>query len=121
MKNTLLVVGNDLRNVYDDVVKRNDYLAHLATSGEEALKFLEENNDVKAILLDLTCPSTVMTGDEFYTQVRTQPQWRHVKFLVMSDWSGLPRRSAQMGADDYAMKPAKLAQLEEQLHHLMRS
>lgn len=120
MSQSVLVVEDaaDLRSLYKMIFRRKPYGLHLAATGEEALEILAREPDIRVVLLDLTLPG--ISGEEVLQQARQNPQYKDLKFIVMSGWDDLKQRSEAMGADGFARKPAVLPELEKQVEALLQ-
>lgn len=92
-----------------------------AENGEEALKILEENSDVKLILLDWHMP--VMNGYEFLLKLRANPKWSDIKVMMVTTEN--QQRSVidaiMAGANEYLMKPFDKEMLEVKIRYLLEA
>ncbi len=90
-----------------------------AANGEEALKVLEENPDVKLVLLDWHMP--VMNGYEFLKNIRAQDKWNHVKVMMVTTENQEKSviDAIVAGANEYLMKPFDQEMLESKIRWLM--
>lgn len=90
-----------------------------AEDGEEALKVLEENPDIKLILLDWYMP--VMNGFEFLKKVRANPQWNEVKIMMVTTENQQKNilEAIMNGANEYLMKPFDKEMLKVKIQFLL--
>jgi CheY-like chemotaxis protein len=93
------------------------FVVHHVTNGAEAVNFLRDALESKeplpqVILLDLKMP--VMNGFEVLEWMRTQvfPAEMRVIVLSGSDHQKDKDRAAQLGVNDYLMKPARIDDLK---------
>lgn len=92
-----LLVGNILREQGFDVV--------VAGHGQEGLKRLEENPEIRLVLVDWNMP--VMDGLEFIEAVRKERAWDDVQLVMVTTEteSEQVQRAITAGANEYVMKP----------------
>jgi two-component system chemotaxis response regulator CheY len=92
-----------------------------AENGEEALKVLEENPDVKLILLDWHMP--VMNGYEFLLKVRSNPKYSDVKIMMVTTENQQKSvvEAIMAGANEYLMKPFDKEMLETKIKYLLEA
>ncbi len=90
-----------------------------AEHGEEALQVLEENPDIKLILLDWHMP--VMNGYEFLKKVRENPKWNEIKIMMVTTENQQKSviDAIMAGANEYLMKPFDKEMLETKIRYLM--
>lgn len=92
-----LLVGNILRTQGFDVVA--------ASHGQEGLERLEENPEIRLVLVDWNMP--VMDGLEFILAVRKVRAWDEVQLVMVTTEteSEQVQRAMTAGANEYVMKP----------------
>ncbi|PMP95540.1 MAG: response regulator [Thermodesulfobacterium geofontis] len=92
-----------------------------AENGEEALKILEKNSDIKLILLDWYMP--IMNGYEFLLKLRSNPKWSDIKVMMVTTEN--QQRSVidaiMAGANEYLMKPFDKEMLEVKIKYLLEA
>ncbi|MCD6490548.1 MAG: response regulator [Thermodesulfobacterium sp.] len=90
-----------------------------ASNGEEALKVLENNPDIKLILLDWHMP--VMNGYEFLLKLRANPKWSDIKVMMVTTENQQKSiiDAIMAGANEYLMKPFDKEMLEVKIKYLM--
>jgi len=76
-----------------------------AKNGKEALEQLENNNDIKLILLDVNMP--VMDGMEFLEIIRTQEKYDHIKVIMQTTETSKKQveKAIKFKISGYLMKP----------------
>ncbi len=84
-----------------------------AHNGEEAIKIIEENPDLDVILLDVMLPDT--NGIDILEQVR--PYLQNTVIIMVTGVNDLETvvNAMKLGADDYAVKPFRLGDLEAKI------
>lgn len=92
-----LLVGNILREQGYGVVAAGD--------GREGLQRLEENPEIRLVLVDWNMP--VMDGLEFIQAVRKVRAWDEVRLVMVTTEteSEQVQRAITAGANEYVMKP----------------
>jgi len=90
-----------------------------AENGEIALKVLEENPDIKLILLDWHMP--VMNGYEFLLKVRSNSNWSDVKIIMVTTENQQKSivEAIMAGANEYLMKPFDKEMLETKIKYVL--
>jgi CheY-like chemotaxis protein len=104
----LLVVDDDpsIRESLADLLHDEGYTVMTAVNGKDALARLRASHTTPCvILLDLMMP--VMSGPEFYDELRNDPSLADIPIVVISaDGNGL--RKAQAMASEFIAKPVKI-------------
>ena len=92
-----------------------------AGNGKEALKVLEENPDIKLILLDWHMP--VMNGYEFLLKLRANPKWSDIKVMMVTTENQQKSiiDAIMAGANEYLMKPFDKEMLKVKIKYLMET
>ena len=92
-----------------------------AGNGKEALKILEENPDIKLILLDWHMP--VMNGYEFLLKLRANPTWSDIKVMIVTTENQQKSiiDAIMAGANEYLMKPFDKEMLKVKIKYLMET
>jgi len=90
-----------------------------AENGEIALKVLEENSDIKLILLDWHMP--VMNGYEFLLKVRSNPNWLDIKVIMVTTENQQKSivEAIMAGVNEYLMKPFDKEMLETKIKYVL--
>ena len=110
---TLLVVDDDLRNVFalSKILKKAGANVVIADTGTLALEKLETEETLNAILLDIMMPE--MDGYETTRRIREHPRYAEVPIVMLSAKT-MPDEEAkclEVGANGYVSKPVDLQQL----------
>ncbi len=113
----VLLVDDDLRNSFalSRLLESHGLRVHLAESGQQALEFLEENNQIELLLLDMMMP--VMDGREVLKQLRSKVEFRLMPVIILTA-SMLKEdeiRCRATGADDYLQKPVEIRVLMDHI------
>jgi len=89
------------------VLEKANYLPLKAVQGEEALKLLQENLDVVAVLMD--CQMPVMDGFEATKRIRQLDQFRELPIIAVTAniSESDQQRCRDVGMSDYLAKPVK--------------
>jgi len=107
---SILIVDDDLRlsAILSEDLNEIGYYAHFATSAEDALNYLSTNN-VDLILLDLKMPEK----DGFYLLSKVREANKNIKIIVLTANVDVESavKAAQLGVDDYILKPYKFEKL----------
>ena len=80
----ILVVDDDElnRKILNDILEEESFKVLEAEDGAQALKMLEEDNDIKIILLDRMMPT--MNGMEFMDHFSKNAKWRNKKVIMQT-------------------------------------
>lgn len=110
---TVLVVDDDVRNIYSltkalESVKMN---VLTAIDGKEAIKAMNENNNIDVVLLDMMMPN--MDGYETATMIRKNKNWKNLPVIAVTAkaMTGDRDKCINAGASDYITKPVDVDQL----------
>lgn len=75
-----------------------------AAHGEEALVYLEDNNDTKLVIADVKMP--VVSGEEFLAEIRTNYEDSELGVILLGEKDDVTEaRVLKNGANDYLIKP----------------
>jgi CheY-like chemotaxis protein len=74
--------NNDMRLLLRDLLEWGGHEVILARTGREGLELLQSNQIPDLIISDITMPQ--MDGIEFFHHVRANPDWSHIRFVIMS-------------------------------------
>ncbi len=117
MKDILIIEDNiELVTIISDFLTSSGYSVEMKTSGEEGLKYLEEN-EVKLLLLDIMLEG--INGFEVCSKVR---QLQTIPIIMMSALSDKESKilCLEIGADDYIEKPFTPQFLKAKINALLR-
>lgn len=115
---TLLLVEDDL-TILESLkfcLKKENFDVLTATTGEIALKLIEEN-EVNILLLDINLPD--FNGLELYHKVKEKKDIPTI-FLTACDLEPTIVQALDMGADDYITKPFKTRELISRINSVLR-
>ncbi|MBN1398603.1 MAG: response regulator [Bacteroidetes bacterium] len=107
-KETVLIVDSDqddLISVARALIGRG-YDVRVARHPDEAIQFLN-NTKLDLVLSEVVFPQIDTDGFEFYEKVRSNKQWNHIPFLMMT-YPGdarIVRAGLRMGVDYFLPKP----------------
>lgn len=103
----LLIVDDDpaIRETLADLLHDEGYVVMTAVNGKDALTRLRASDSRPCvILLDLMMP--VMSGTEFYDEMRNDPALADIPVVVISA-DGNARRKVQAMGSEFIAKPVK--------------
>jgi CheY-like chemotaxis protein len=104
----LLVVDDDaaIRETLAEILHDEGYTVMTAVNGQDALDRLRASDATPCvILLDLMMP--VMSGPEFYDEMRSDPSLAEIPVVVISA-DGNARRKVQSMGGEFIAKPVKI-------------
>lgn len=107
---SILIVDDDLKlcATLSEDLNEIGYFTHFVTSVEDALNYLS-NSDVNLILLDLKMP----VQDGFHLLSSVKKLSPEIKIIVLTANIDVDSavKAAQLGVDDYILKPFKFDKL----------
>jgi PAS domain S-box-containing protein len=110
---TVLIVDDDMRNVYSITKALENYRMKVITAGtgDEALEQLKKNNKIEIILMDLMMPG--MDGLEAMKNIRMIKDFEKLPIIAVTAKAMLGDRAKciDAGASDYISKPVDIDQL----------
>lgn len=111
---TILVVDDvkEQRDLASNILKKLDYRVILADNGLEAVKTINENNDIDVVILDMIMPPGI-DGLETFRRLRAiKPQQ---KAIIVSGFSETDRvkEARRIGAGTYLRKPYLMSNLAQ--------
>lgn len=120
---TVLLVDDDydIRTVLSEVLEQEGFVVGVATNGQEAIAYLENNPGPSLILLDLMMP--VMNGFEFRDFQMANTAWAKIPVIVMSADGGQQQASKQerLRGAVFVKKPPDLQDFLEMVHSQVES
>jgi signal transduction histidine kinase/DNA-binding response OmpR family regulator len=109
----VLVVDDDVRNLFALTTAFERYNIHSITaeSGQEAMKILDEANDIDIVLMDIMMPE--MDGYETTQKIRREHKNTSLPIIAVTAkaMKGDREKCIEAGASDYITKPVKIDQL----------
>ncbi|WP_297056862.1 response regulator [Thermosulfurimonas sp.] len=119
MKALVVDDSKSIRQIERRYLEEMGFTVVEAENGEEALKILRENPDVRLIILDWHMP--VMNGYEFLKTVRANPEWNQVKIMMVTTENQQKSviDALMAGANEYLMKPFDREMLETKIRFLL--
>ena len=116
-----ILVADDEPNIVtalEFLLERNGYQVRTARNGDEALKAIE-SDPPDLVLLDIMMP--VKSGYEVCRRIREEPEWRHIKVVMLSakGRDAEVSKGLAMGADLYVTKPFSTRELLGQIQALL--
>ncbi|HWH17505.1 MAG TPA: response regulator [Allosphingosinicella sp.] len=107
---TILVVDDDIRNIYSltSVLETYDATVLHAERGREGIKILEENPSIDVALIDIMMPE--MDGYETMQQIRARKALADVPLIAVTAkaMKGDRQKCLDAGASDYIAKPVDM-------------
>ncbi|HHI96997.1 MAG TPA: response regulator [Thermodesulfatator atlanticus] len=119
MKALVVDDSKSIRQIEKRYLSQMGFSVVEAENGEQALKVLEENPDVKLVLLDWHMP--VMNGYEFLKKMRQNAHWNHIKVMMVTTENQEKSviDAIMAGANEYLMKPFDQEMLENKIRWLL--
>ncbi|RYF93931.1 MAG: response regulator, partial [Chitinophagaceae bacterium] len=109
----VLVVDDDVRNLFalTTAFERYNIDTITAESGQEAMRILEENNEIDIVLMDIMMPE--MDGYETTQKIRREHKNTSLPIIAVTAkaMKGDREKCIEAGASDYITKPVKIDQL----------
>ncbi|MBN8877093.1 MAG: HAMP domain-containing protein [Sphingobacteriales bacterium] len=109
----VLVVDDDVRNLFALTTAFERYNIHTITaeSGQEAMRILEEDNNIDIVLMDIMMPE--MDGYETTQKIRREHKNTSLPIIAVTAkaMKGDREKCIEAGASDYITKPVKIDQL----------
>lgn len=106
----ILIVDDDIKNIFvlDAALKEFNATTFTAFNGQEALDFLDNNNNIDLILMDIMMP--VMNGYEAMEKIRENDNLKQIPIIAVTAKAMKEDREKciSLGADDYMSKPIDL-------------
>ena len=109
----VLVVDDDIRNIFalNSLLERHSMEVITATNGQEAIKLVENTENLSLVLMDVMMPE--MDGYETMRRIRMQQQFRTLPIIALTAkaMKGDREKCLEAGASDYVAKPVNTEQL----------
>ena len=123
MTKKVMIVDDDPGVVF--TVKRGmegddkDYEIIAASSGQECLQLLKNEQIPDLILLDVMMPE--MTGWEVYRKLKENDQWKDIPVVFLTARTDyMAKNAGSFLGDDYIEKPFKLPEFKERIEKILR-
>lgn len=117
MNSKILIVEDDAlsRTLISKALTQKGHRLVLAASGEEALELLDINSDIDIIILDWILPG--IDGLEVCRQIRQKEKDSFCYIIMLTSREGrkILIDAYESGADDFAVKPFKLDEMEARI------
>ena len=116
-----ILIADDEPNIVtalEFLLERAGYEVRTAGNGDEALGAITKDPP-DLVLLDIMMP--VKSGYEVCKRIRDEPQWQHVKVVMLSakGRDAEVNKGMAVGADLYVTKPFSTRELMEQIRGLL--
>jgi len=109
----VLVVDDDVRNIFalNSILERRGMQVVSANNGMDAIKLLEDSEDLSLVLMDVMMPE--MDGYETMRRIRSNPRFRMLPIIALTAkaMKGDREKCLEAGASDYVAKPVDTGQL----------
>ncbi len=109
----VLVVDDDMRNVFSLSTLLEEHEMHVITAGDgrESLESLEDNPDTTLVLMDIMMPE--MDGYEAMRHIRSNQRFEKLPIIALTAkaMQGDREKCIEAGASDYITKPVDSKQL----------
>ncbi len=109
----VLIVDDDVRNIFSltSVLEDHGMNVRFAENGKDAIKALDEDSDVDAILMDVMMPE--MDGYETTRAIRGMDKFKSLPIIALTAkaMKGDREKCIAAGASDYITKPVDTEQL----------
>ncbi len=116
MKNILIVDDEEgIRGLYESELQTEGFVTHSVSSGEEALRFVGENQRVDLVILDIKMEN--MNGLEVLEEFRTK--FKGVPVILNSAYSTYKNNFTSWLADAYLVKSSNLTELKDKVKELL--
>jgi DNA-binding response OmpR family regulator len=116
-----VLIADDEPNIVaalEYLLQQGGYEVLIARNGDEALAVLEERVP-DLVLLDVMMPRK--SGYEICSRIRNQPEWRHIKIVMLSakGRDAEVSKGLALGADLYVTKPFSTRELMGKINGLL--
>jgi DNA-binding response OmpR family regulator len=117
MKNILIVDDEqDIRALYESELSGEGFATHSVGSGEEAMQFIERDNDIDLVILDIKMGQ--MDGLQVLEKLRNKRT--NVPVILNSAYSTYKSNFSSWLADAYLVKSSNLTELKDQVKELLK-
>jgi DNA-binding response OmpR family regulator len=116
MKSILIVDDEeDIRSLYESELNGEGFRTHSVSTGEEALRFVEENSEIDLVILDIKLER--MDGLRVLEELRNKKAT--IPVILNSAYSTYKSNFNSWLADAYLVKSADLSELKNQVKELL--
>ncbi len=117
---TILIVEDEVvsRFLFEKALKKTKANLFFAGDGEEAVRIVEENDEIDVVLMDIRLPK--MNGLE--ATVKIKELWPELPVIIQTAYAmqSTKDEALKSGCDDFITKPIKIETLLSTLHkHLI--
>ncbi|MBV9564899.1 MAG: response regulator, partial [Bradyrhizobium sp.] len=110
---TVLLVDDDARNIFalSSVLERRGMKVLTATTGSEAVAWVEQSSEIAIVLMDIMMPQ--MDGYQTIGAIRQNPSFARLPIIALTAkaMKGDREKCLEAGASDYLAKPVNTEQL----------
>lgn len=99
---------DDIREIIQNILSKENYEVILARDGNEALKLAKEKNP-DLIVLDYLMPG--LTGDQVCEALKKDTQTQHIPIIIITAYLNEKEKSLSAGAIDFINKPIERTDL----------
>ena len=121
-KPELLVVDDDpdILRIVQFFLSKQNFHVHAATDGEEALKMLDEHENIELVLSDVMMPK--ISGLELLKQLRSTEKYAEIPVILISAEGETSQKvvGLNLGADDFITKPFNFDELMARVKNHLR-
>jgi HAMP domain-containing protein/signal transduction histidine kinase/CheY-like chemotaxis protein len=115
----VLIVDDDIRNIFalSSVLEEHDMLVISADNGRDAIRILQQHQDIDIVLMDIMMPE--LDGLDTMRELRKNPRLKELPIIAVTAkaMKGDREKCIEAGAWDYLSKPVD----SEQMLAVMRS
>ncbi len=120
-RQNLLIVDGDARNrrVLEVSLRKAGFSITAASTGEEALEFLE-HAEPDLLISDTRLPG--LDGFELCTQMKEHERWRNIPFIFLTSEKSVEDkvRGLELGVEDYLTKPIYIKEITTRVTMLLQ-
>lgn len=113
MKNKILIVDDDPRNIYAlmAVLKTRNFHCLKASSAIEGINYLKDRGDIGIVLMDIMLPD--IDGYQAISEIKKNERIKHIPIVAVTAQAmyGDKEKCLEAGADAYISKPINIDSL----------